>query len=379
MHLDLTSLLPLFSCLVFFLGYSAGPVQAQITRFLVGTTNAEVTESVAVCELDEQKETLAVSNKLKAGMRPGYIALFGSQLYAVSTDSRGDDEQTLRAFDLLDQGKDLKLLSEVSSKGVNPCHVSVDVQGTGLFAANYTSGSIVQYEIKPDGSLGENRYFQQFTGSSVHENRQKGPHAHYIHTTVDNKFVLTADLGTDKVMVHSLDQQGKLQVNQQQPYFQLPPGSGPRHLEFHPNNQWLFVLNELNSTITAVKYRNGKFEVGNTISTLPEDFSGESYSAAVRIHPSGRYIYSSNRGSDSISVFTINQNGDLTRVQTFGEGLGWVRDFNVTPSGKFIVAGNERNDQVVLLKLNEQGLIDQYISSLELPAPSCFVFLNQAP
>jgi 6-phosphogluconolactonase len=352
------------------------PLKAQVTRFLVGTTDRKVQESVVVCQIDEQKETLSVANKLNAGIRPGYITLHKDRLYAVSIDEQGQDEQTLRAFELIDRGADLKLLSEVSCKGINPCHISVDAKGKGLYAANYTSGSIVQYQIKPDGSLGDHWYFQQFTGSSVDEQRQQAPHAHYINTTVDNKYALTADLGTDKVMVHGHHKSGKLQVNEAQPYFKLPPGSGPRHLEFHPNNHWIYVLNELSSTITTVRYQKGKFTVGKTISTLPQDFKQESKAAAVRIHPSGKYIYSSNRGSDSISVFAIDENGDLTRLQTFEDGLGWVRDFNITPSGKFIVAGNERNNQVALLRVGSNGQIDEHLTSIALPAPSCFVFLK---
>lgn len=359
-------------------GFLSVPLKAQVTRFLVGTTNSEVAESIVVCELNEQKKTLTILQGLKAGKRPGYLSMHGNRLYAVSTDIQGENENTLRAFALEQNhgGYDLKLLSEVSSKGKNPCHISVDKNGSGLYAANYTSGSIVQYQILPDGSLGQNWYFQQFYGSSINSKRQQAPHAHYINITVDNKFALTADLGTDRVMVHQLDQQGKLQVYESQPHFDLPPGSGPRHLEFHTNNRWLYVLNELNSTITTVEYQNGKFKVGKTISTLPQDFKKVSKAAAVRIHPSGQYLYSSNRGANSISVFTIDENGDLTRVQTFSDGLGWVRDFNLTPSGNFLVAGNEKTDQVALLQIETNGRIAKYLTSLSLPSPSCFEFLN---
>ena len=373
---DINLIIPLVYVGVLGLSLSL-PLKAQTVRVLVGTTNSEVTESLAVLQLDEQPEKLSLVHKLPVGQRPGYIALHGQHLYAVSTDSQGNDEHTLRAFNLKDQGRDLKLLSEVSSKGVNPCHIAVDINGTSLYTANYSSGGIAQYQILSDGSLGDNLYVEKFQGKSIDPARQQGSHAHYINNTIDDQFILTADLGTDKVMVHSTDASGKLQVYGKQPYFELPPGSGPRHLEFHPNNRWIYVLNELNSTITKVTYDNGSFKVGKTTSTLPPDFDSISYAAAVRIHPSGNYIYSSNRGHDSISVFTLDEGGDLSLVQTFAEGLGWVRDFNVTPSGKFIVAGNEKENQVVLLKLGRNGQIERYISSLELPAPSCFVFLNQ--
>lgn len=349
------------------------PMNAQKTKILIGTTNKDVSESVAVCELDEEKETIAIVKKLKAGHGPGYITFLNNHLYAISTDASENNHQTLRAFRFLDSGS-VEMLSEVSSKGAGPCHIATARDGKSLFTANYGSGSVAQYAIKANGGLGDNLYAEQFSGKSIDPNRQKAPHAHYINTTIDNQYVLTADLGTDKVMIHRLDGDGRMQVNESQPYLEVPPGSGPRHLEFHPNNRWIYVLNELNSTISTVQYLNGKFEVLETISTLPDDFEGTSYSAAVRLHPNGEYVYSSNRGSDSISVFEIDDNGTLTLVQNFDEALGWVRDFNVSPSGKFLVAGNERSDEVVLLKLDTQGYIQKYITSLEFPSPSCFVF-----
>lgn len=350
------------------------PMNAQSTKFFVGTTNGETVESLALCALDEQQGTLTLVDQLKAGKRPGYITVWGDILYAVSTDSQGEDENTLRAFRI--QNDDLQMISEVSSKGINPCYISVGGKGESLYSANYTSGSITQYALKPDGSIGENWYFQQFEGSSINPTRQTSPHAHYINTTRDNKFALTADLGTDKVMIHEVDNSGRLQRYESQPSIALPPGSGPRHLDFHENNRWIYVLNELNSTITTVDYKNGSFKVLSTISTLPADFEGESYPAAVRIHPEGKYVYSSNRGADNISVFEIAKNGELKLVQNFGEPLGWVRDFNITPSGKFLVAGNEKTDQIVLLKLGTDGRIDKHISTLDFPSPSCFVFLK---
>ena len=236
---------------------------------------------------------------------------------------------------------------------------------------------MAQFAINNDGSIGSQLYFEKFEGSSVNPNRQKRPYPHYINSTIDGKFVLSADLGTDKVMIHKVDEAGRMTVHSSQPFLKLPPNSGPRHLEFHPNNRWIYVLNELNSTMSRVVYQQRKFTLLETVSTLPDDFDDTSYSAAVRLHPNGRYLYCSDRGSDTISVFEIDDQGRLTRVQTFGEGVGWVRDFNVTPSGQFIMAGNERTDQILLLKLDQNGRISEFLQSLELPSPSCFVFYEQ--
>ena len=348
-------------------------VWAQQVNFLVGSTNKETVESVAICQLDEQSKTIELVGKLAAGTRPGYIALNDDYFYAVSTLEQADQQHTLRSFKLSTSDKRLEPLNNVSSLGINPCHIAITRDGSSILTANYSSGSVAQYALAPNGSIGDNLYFEQFSGGSVHPSRQQAPHAHYINSTIDNQYVLTADLGTDKVMIHRMDQ-GKMQANAAQPYLKLPAGSGPRHLEFHPNNQWIYALNELNSTVSFIEYQNQTFTLKQTISTLPADFKETSYAAAVRLHPNGRIIYSSNRGSDSISVYTIDDSGQLTRVQTFGEELGWVRDFNVSPSGKFIVAGNEKTNRIILLELNKDGTIGSYLSSLEFPNPSCFVF-----
>jgi 6-phosphogluconolactonase len=355
---------------------SGSTIDAQ-TLFFVGTTNADEAESVALCELDEKNESLKIVRKFHAGKRPGYLVLNENVLYTVSTANKGTDQHTLRAFQVLNDGQELKLMGEVSSMGLNPCHIAVGADGKSLYTANYSSGSIAQYAINSNGGLGSNQYFEQFTGNSVNQKRQEGPHAHYINTTIDNKFVLTADLGTDKVMIHQINDKGRMYTNESQPYIELPPGSGPRHLEFHPNNRWLYVLNELNSTLTSVKYENGTFKILDTVSTLPDDFQGTSSAAAVRIHPTGKYIYSSNRGSGSISVFEIDDQGKASMVQNFGAKLGWVRDFNLTSSGRFIIAGNLRSDEVVLLKLDRKGRILEYLNSIKLPSPSCLVFYNR--
>jgi 6-phosphogluconolactonase len=354
------------------------PMKAQTTRLFVGTTNREVDKSLTLCKLEEETGKISIVKQFKAGTRPGYLAIKGDFLYAVSSDEQRKNENTIRAFGIANDGNDLKLINEVSSRGINPCHVAIGRNGESVFTANYTSGSIAQYHVKQDGGLSEDQYFEQFTGSSVNQSRQSSPHAHYINATIDNQFVLTADLGTDKVMIHKV-KDGKLSTNDHQPYFELPPGSGPRHLEFHPNNKWIYVLNELNSTLTMVKYQHGGFEVAGTVSTLPPDFKGDSKSAAVRLHPNGGIIYASNRGSNSISVFELDKMGSATMIQNFGDQLGWIRDFNVTPSGKFLVVGNAKNNEIVLLKLKPSGQIQEVVTSIEFPNPSCFVFYKASP
>lgn len=351
-------------------------MNGQTTIFFVGTTNGEIEESLTKCKLEEQAQKMSIVKKFKAGTRPGYLAINGDLLYAVSMDKQSENENTIRAFRISNGGEDLHLINEVSSRGINPCHIAVGRNGKNVFTANYTSGSIAQYKVTGNGGITEDQYFQQFKGKSVNETRQTSPHAHYINATIDNKFVLAADLGTDKVMIYQGLKQGKLAPYQKQPYLDLPPGSGPRHLEFHPNNHWIYVLNELNSTLAAVKYRKGKFEILGVVSTLPDDFQGDSKTAAIRVHPNGNLIYASNRGSNSISVFELDKNGMVKMVQNFSDQLGWVRDFNITPSGKFIIAGNAKTNAVVLLKLAPSGWIERFISSIKLPSPSCFAFYN---
>ncbi len=355
-------------------------MSAQKTIFFTGTNNSEEINSIVVCEIDEVNSDMQIIKKIPGGVRPGYIAISNDRdfLYAVSGEKfEGNSKHNiLNAFKIEKNTWDLTYLNSQSSFGSNPCHISLNPTNDLLFTANYSSGGISAYHINNDGKIGEATSIIQHEGSGPDLSRQEGPHAHYINTSIDGNYVYATDLGTDKVMIYSLNKDGYLIPNKAQEYLQLSPGSGPRHMAFHKNKQFVFVLNELNYEVVSCLYdsSNGKLTIIDQHKTIDDNFKGENTSAAIHIHPNGKYLYCSNRGENSISVFKIKEDGKLSKVQVFTEGLGIVRDFNLDPSGKFLVAGNQRTGEIILLKVAKNGLLSSTGKVLNVVKPTCVVF-----
>src|SRR5206468_11223286 len=200
-----------------------------------------------------------------------------------------------------------KPLNQQASEGTDPCHVSVDHSGKLVFVANYGSGNIAAYPIDKDGSLGKSSAIIQHQGSSVNKQRQEGPHAHCISTDPANRYVLACDLGLDKILLYRLDTKAGSLIANDPPFGKVKPGSGPRHLSFHRSGDFVYVNNEISSTLTGFRFekRNGLMTEIETVSTLRKDFSGNNSTAETQVHPSGKFVYVSNRGHNSIAVFAV--------------------------------------------------------------------------
>jgi 6-phosphogluconolactonase len=272
----------------------------------------------------------------------------------------------------------LRLLNEQATQGADPCHLTLDRKGRTLLVANYTGGSITTLPLRSDGTLGMASDVKQHEGSSIKE-QQKGPHAHCIILDAAERYALAADLGIDKVMIYRFDPAtGKITPGKQ-PWAELQQGAGPRHLTLHPNGKYLYVINELDSTLTAFKYNGatGTLSLIETVSTLPSDFSGVSYCADVRVSPSGRFIYGSNRGHNSIVVFEIDQSsGKLTPLEHVSTEGKWPRNFNIDPGGRFLLVANQHTDNVVTFSIDgRSGRLKPTGQVTEIPVPVCLKFL----
>ena len=286
---------------------------------------------------------------------PSYLAVDPTHrfLYAVNElqDYKGAKSGAVTAFAIDRKTGKLSKLNEVASRGEDPCYISLDKTGKYVLVANYTSGNIAVFPVQKDGSLGEATAFVQHHGTGPNKERQEGPHAHFIQTTADNRFAVVSDLGLDKLLVYRFDAANGSLTPNDPAAADLPPGEGPRHVAFAPNNKFAYSVNELKSSATAFSFDadKGLLKPFQTISTLPKDFSGENDTAEIHVSPDGKFVYASNRGHDSIAQFSIDaKTGQLALVHHFSIQGKTPRDFELDPTGShLLVAGQDSNNIVV--------------------------------
>jgi len=318
-------------------------------------------------------------------MRPLFIALHPNRrfLYAVSRPTAVDRTSigVVLAYSIDPKTAMLTLLNSFPTRGIDPAYVALDRSGQNLFVANFGSnagsGCISVFPIKKDGSLTESSDFIEYSGTGVHPQRQQGPHSHAINVSPDNRFAFVADLGLDKIFTYRFDaKKGKLTPNTPS-YATLPPGAGPRQFVFHPGGKFFYVVNELQSTLTTFTYSAGSLKLVQTVSTLTQDFNGTNSAACLQVHPSGRFLYASNRGADTIAVYAIDpQAGTLTLIESVPSQGKTPGNFAIDPTGSWIVAANQSSNALVLFKIDPQtGRLTSTGQSVEVGTPSCVRFL----
>ena len=355
---------------------------AAATEYLAfaGTYTGPKSKGVLAFRFDSSTGRLEPLGLAAECRNPTFLAVHpnGRVLYAISeVGSAGKPGQAM-AFRIEGASGRLSLIGTQSTGGPGPCHVSVDATGKHLFAANYGGGSVACFPLGPDGAIRESTTFIQHQGKSANPRRQEGPHAHGIYPDPAGRFVLVPDLGLDKVMVYRFDAaRGVLETNT--PAFaQLPSGAGPRHLAFHPNGRVVYVINELDSTIAVHTYDAARGELARVqiVPTLPEDFKGQSTCAEVQVHPSGRFVWGSNRGHDSLAAFTVDEaTGRLTpagHTPTRGKA---PRHFTVDPTGKWMLAENQSSDSISVFAIDPvRGTLTPAGGLTEAGSPVCLVF-----
>ena len=315
---------------------------------------------------------------------PSFLALHpdGKHLYAVGevNDVAGKKGGGVSAFAIQPDGK-LKLLSQASTVGSGPCFVTVDKSGKVALAANYGGGSVVALPIKADGSVGEHTGFVQHEGKGVTK-RQSQPNAHSVNVSPDNRFAFVADLGLDKVLIYKLDPANGTLTPNDPPSVSVAPGSGPRHFAFHPSGKFAYLINEITLTMTAFSYNAAKGALTeiHTVSTLPAaDGPGPKpgwSTAEVVAHPGGKFLYGSNRGHDTIAVFSVAADGKITLVQNAAAEVKTPRNFNLDPTGKWLFTAGQGSDSIALFKVDQAtGKLTATGTKLEVGAPVCIKFL----
>ena len=311
---------------------------------------------------------------------PSFLAVHPTRryLYAVNEvdDFGGRRAGAVSAFAIDAQTGALLPLNQRSSVGDGPCHLIVDAGGKFVLVANYGGGSVAVLPIRDDGSLDEASDFVQHRGSSVNPQRQEGPHAHSVILDPANRFAFVADLGLDRVMIYRFDAgHGKLMPNE--PAFApLKPGAGPRHFAFHPDGRHAYVINELDNTVTAFDYdpERGALHEIQTLSTLPTGYAEVSYCADIHVAPSGKFLYGSNRGHDSIALFAIDGAGRLTSLGQQPTGGRWPRNFALDPAGRFMWVANQESDSITRFAVDADTGRLTALGQIAVPKPVCIQF-----
>jgi 6-phosphogluconolactonase len=273
----------------------------------------------------------------------------------------------------------LTLLNKVDAGGGGSCHLAVDKTGKMIFVANYGSGNVASFALKADGSIGERTGFDQHTGSSIDPARQTGPHAHEVVLSPDNRFLFVPDLGMDQIKIYRVDAAKGTFTPNDPPFATVKAGLGPRHFTFGRGAKFAYAICEMGSSVVVFAYdpAKGALTPLQTISTLPSDFKGEDNSAEIEVGRSGRFLYASNRGNDSITVFAIDPiKGTLTKVQVVPTQGKIPRNFAIDPTGKYLVAGNQKSDQMVVFDVDQNdGQLKPAGQVVDAPAPVSILFV----
>lgn len=351
--------------------------------FYVGTYTRGNSKGIYAFQMDKASGALTPLGLAAGTANPSFLAVDPARrlLFAVGENDNfnGKPGGAVSAFAINPANAKLTLVNQVSSGGPGPCHVTVDHQGKYVLVANYTGGSVSVFPIASDGRLGECSAFIQHQGSSVNRERQAGPHAHGVYLDAANHIAVVADLGLDRLLISRFDPaKGTLTANDP-PFVAVRPGAGPRHFAFHPTGRYGFVINELDSTLTSFQYEpnKGAFKELATVSTLPPDFHARNFPAEVFVHPSGKFVYGSNRGADNIVIFSFDEKtGALSNA-------GWEstqgrnpRNFAIDPSGQYLIAANQDSGNIVVFRIDQQtGRLSPIGQKADVDFPVCITFV----
>lgn len=361
---------------------SAATASGETVRTYIGTYTRGDSQGIYLLDLDLKTGKLTSQGLAAESVNPSFLALHpsGKYLFAVNEVGQLDGEKSggVSAFRIEAKSGKLKLLNQQLSLGGAPCYLVVDNAGKNVLVANYTGGSVACLPINENGELGKATSFIQHEGSSVDPRRQKGPHAHSINLDAANRYAFAADLGLDKVLIYRFDSAGGKLTTNDPAFAKVKGGAGPRHFDFHPSGRFAYVINEMHLTVTAFSYdaQSGKLTELQTISTIPGGVQNGFSTAEVQVHPSGKFLYGSNRGHDSIAVFSIDQKtGKLTSVEHEPTGGRTPRNFGIDPTGQFLLAANQSTNDVVVFRIDQQtGVLSPTGNKVAVPSPVCVKF-----
>lgn len=346
-------------------------------RVYIGTYTTGESQGIYRADLNPDTGALTLRGVAAETENPSFLAQHPTLpvLYAVGEMTA--DGGAVSAFSMDPESGALTLLNRVSSEGGAPCHVAVAPGGKHVAVANYMGGSVALFPVEADGSLKPACAVMQHAGAGPNPQRQEAPHAHSVDFDETGKRLLVADLGTDKVYVYTYDAGAGTLTPNDPPFAALPPGSGPRHVALHPGGGFVYVVNELASTVTAFAYApdSGRMSPLSSLTTLPADFEGDSTTAEIRVNAAGTMLYASNRGHDSVAVYSLTpEPGRPTPAGHVSTGGKTPRNFTLDPANRYLLAANQQSDSVVVFRLGEDGLPVPAGSEITVSAPVCVLF-----
>jgi 6-phosphogluconolactonase len=348
---------------------------------LVGTySNEDNSNGLQVYWFDPTSGDSRFETKSADVTNPSYLAVSadGTRVFAVS--EAGQSKGTVNSFSFNPTTGALAWIGSVTSAGDHPCYVSVTDDQKVVFVGNYTSGTLSAIRVGPDGTLNPMIQTIRHEGSSVNTSRQDKPHVHAVVPSPDGRFLMVPDLGTDKVHIYGINTSADKPL-QPARAASVTPGGGPRHLTFHPNGKYAYLIRELDAAITVFDYKDGKLKEKQSITLLDPEFKGRVGAADIHVSPDGKFLYGSNRGeANEITIYAIGKNGKLTyagRQSTFGRT---PRNFAIDPTGNFLLAANQdTNDIVIFRRDSKTGLLQDTGKRIRIDKPVCLKFVKVRP
>lgn len=352
--------------------------QQKTQKFYVGTFTTEGAEGIYLCDFNPESGEISLDKTFKGFDDPSFLKISPDHkyLYVVTRANEAVEKSGgyVSAYQIKEKGI-IHFLNKQISNGPGPCYVDVSPDGKYVAIATYNGGTTSLYPVKTDGSLLPATSVIENEGSGPDKERQEQPHAHSIQFSPFSNQVFSADLGTDQLNIFTL--KGDQLKQEGQKFVKFAPGAGPRHFEFHPNGKVIYVISELNSTVTALKNERGEWKIFQTLSSLPKNFKGTSYCADIHISKDGKYLYGSNRGHNSVTVFSINPDSQKLTFKTTVDVHGnWPRNFALTPDDNFMLVANQRSGNITVFKMNKETGIPEFTGKeIKLPSPVCIDFL----
>ncbi len=361
---------------IFLSVFASMVVQAQDSKvnLIISTyTKGCDSKGIYVGEFDTQKGEFTMKNNTESINNPSYFSVSNDGKFVYSV-SEADKSSSVNSFQFDSKTGKFIFLNNQETQGKSPCYIISDDKS--IISANYTGGNLSVFGKNSDGSISDLKQLVAHTGKSIHPKRQESPHAHMVYFSPDKKYVLAVDLGTDKVYVYHYNPDSKTEVLKLKNSIDVKPGSGPRHLIFSKNGKYVYLLQELDGSITSFSYKDGALTKVFETTIVASDFKGNIGAADIHTSPDGKFLYATNRGeANDISVFKILNKGKLEfvqRISTLGKG---PRNFNIDPTGNFLLVGHHYSNNIVIFKRDlKTGLLSDTGKKIELCSPVCLVF-----